>query len=446
MDMTQSVEKLLIHLRTRLDDLRHTLGGDLLVPTDANSHFADLLDSMGLVEFIAQLAEDCAVKTEVIEACVGRRFTTLVELARRLHAAGIEPGESTAQSAQRHAAAESTSLASPQGTWLAATAIRLPERLQSAGAINEALHRPPGWLEQHAGIQQRRLWAKQDPILAAARACQDCLERAGIPPEAVGALLVTSEAPPLTLGLAAAMHDRLGLNRSAPSFEIGGACTGFLAALWTAQKLVTQIRAVLIVALEAPTRYLPLQPGRAGENAALFGDASAAALITDASLGSDPFLLREVVVEADGAAGGLLRIQPGPGSTVELHMKRVALASRALEVMAGSVCLLSQRHNLKTKDLAAVVAHGGNGRMAGLLARKLGLPRECIWSETANTGNLGSASLPAAWALHESRPRGPVIWTAVGAGLTWGAALFDIGIGQRFSETSSAASEEASTA
>jgi 3-oxoacyl-[acyl-carrier-protein] synthase III len=61
--------------------------------------------------------------------------------------------------------------------------------------------------------------------------------------------------------------------------------------------------------------------------------------------------------------------------------------------------------------------------LPGLLARKLGLPLDHVWSETSQTGNLGSASLPVAWALRQHRPHGPVIWTAVGAGLMWGATM-----------------------
>ena len=57
------------------------------------------------------------------------------------------------------------------------------------------------------------------------------------------------------------------------------------------------------------------------------------------------------------------------------------------------------------------------------LSGKSGLPPERVRSETAHTGNLGSASLPVAWAASSPAPQGPVIWTAVGAGLTWGAAL-----------------------
>ena len=36
----------------------------------------------------------------------------------------------------------------------------------------------------------------------------------------------------------------------------------------------------------------------------------------------------------------------------------------------------------------------------------------------------GSASLPVAWAAQDTKPAGATIWTAVGAGITWGAALF----------------------
>ena len=74
-------------------------------------------------------------------------------------------------------------------------------------------------------------------------------------------------------------------------------------------------------------------------------------------------------------------------------------------------------------DLAAVVAHGGNGRLPSLLARQLGLPPERVWSETPRVGNLGSASLPVAWDARQPGPRGPAAWVSGGAGLTWAAAV-----------------------
>ena len=61
---------------------------------------------------------------------------------------------------------------------------------------------------------------------------------------------------------------------------------------------------------------------------------------------------------------------------------------------------------------------------------RIAAPAERVWSETPRTGNVGAASLPIAWALHEPQPNDPAIWTAVGAGLMWGAALVGCQVGR----------------
>jgi 3-oxoacyl-[acyl-carrier-protein] synthase-3 len=239
----------------------------------------------------------------------------------------------------------------------------------------------------------------------------------------VGALLVTAEAPPLPVGLAAALHHRLGLSAHAVALEIGGACTGFIAALWTAQRLLPSVGVVLIAAVEAPSRWLRVQPGPAGEAAALFGDATAACVVCSHPRGSDSLVIANILLGVDGSAGNLIQMHNVTGSGMEVVMDGTALAGQAIRALARTVRELGYRQGLEPQNLGAVVVHGGNGRLAAILARHLGLPQEMIWSETAHTGNLGSASLPVAWSAHPT-PRGrPVIWTAVGAGLVWGGVL-----------------------
>jgi 3-oxoacyl-[acyl-carrier-protein] synthase-3 len=301
--------------------------------------------------------------------------------------------------------------------------VHLPATVQSAASINEALRRPAGWLERHAGMQQRRLWAEEDPVSAAAGAARESLERAGVLPSEVAALLVTAEAPPMLAGLAAALHHRLELRPDAVALEVGGACTGFLAALYLGRLLLPHTGVVLVVAVEAPSRYLRVEPGPAGEAAALFGDAAAACLLCPTDQGGRVVRLNEVLLGSAGSEGHLLRVERAPAGRIELHMDGPALAGRAVRTMAEAVQSATQRHRLAVNDLQAVVAHGGNGRLPGLLARQLGLPPERIWSTTAETGNLGSVSLPAAWAAHQPLPPGAVVWTAVGAGLSWGVAV-----------------------
>lgn len=414
--MTCSVDDLTAHLLARLRRVQQDLGVEPSAPDDPGLRFADALDSMGMAEFLALLADDCGVTPAAIEECTGRQFGTVAALACAMHAAGVLPRPVQSALVGR---GDPPPLA---GCWLAATAVRLPEMVQPAVTINQALGRPAGWLESHAGIVSRRIWAGQDPLAAAADAGRAAVAQAGLPIDAVGALLVTSEAPPLLAGLAAALHHRLGLRPDAVALEVGGACTGFLAALWTAQRLLPQAGTVLVLAVEAHSHHLPVKPGSAGEAAALFGDAAAAAVLCAGPTVDGSVRVAEVVLGADGSIGHLLRPERS-SCGVELHMDGTALAARAVRAMAKAVHELAWRHGLTPADLAAVIAHGGNGRMPALLARQLGLPPERVWSETAHTGNLGSATLPAAWAARQPAPPGPAVWTAVGAGLTWGAAI-----------------------
>jgi 3-oxoacyl-[acyl-carrier-protein] synthase III len=196
-----------------------------------------------------------------------------------------------------------------------------------------------------------------------------------------------------------------------------------LSALWTAQALLARAGPVLVIALEAPSHHLRVEPGPSAEAAALFGDGAAAAVLCDRAVGRHPVPLAGVILGADGGAGDLLQVRRRADNRVEVHMDGPALAGRAITMMAEAAVRLATRHGLRVSDVEALVVHGGNGRMPGLLARHLGVPLDKVWSETPHAGNLGSVSLPAAWAAHAPPPQGPVLWTAVGAGLTWAAAI-----------------------
>ena len=419
--MSNPTTALTAYLMARLQEVQGNLGHEA-TPTDANdARFADVLDSMGMVEFLALVADDLGIQPELIEKSVARQFGTVAELAEALQRAGVSSALRSRAAPVPRAARRAAPV--PAQGWLTGAAVQFPETVESAAAINQRLGRPKGWLETRAGIKQRRIWGEQDPVKAAAAAGHEALERAGVPAPKVGALLVVSEAPPVLLGLAAALHHRLQLSRDAVALEIGGACTAFASAIWTAQALLPQREVVLIVAVEAVTRYLRVEPGPTGEAAALFGDASAAMVVCASKQCEDALALLDVSLGVDGGLAGILQVERSEGGAVALHMRGTELASRAIHVMADSTEEMAARHGLGLSQLAAVVAHGGNGRMPALLALKLGLPPERVWSETSSTGNLGSASLPVAWAAQKQRPSAPVVWAAVGAGLTWGTFL-----------------------
>ena len=414
---SENIHAVADHLLERIRQVQVAMAWPGPASSSFDEKFADLLDSMGLVELLLQLAEDYGTTPEVIEQAVDRRFGTVWELANALSTKGL----AVVQHKPESMLMPQTSRGATGQCWLAGSAVCLPERVQSASEIDQHLKHPEGWLLERTGIRQRRIWDAQDPLTAAAQTGLECLAR----PEGkdICALLVTSETPPLAIGLAAAIHQRLGLAANVPALEVGNACNGFLAALWLARDLVQRTGSVLIIALEAASKYLKLVPGPDGEFAALFGDGAAACLVRNRPTDNHSVLLNDVVLGTDGGGASLLKVARWDRGSVSVEMMGKALAGRAVRTMAQATEALAKKHGLKMDQVEAVISHGGNGRMPALLARHLGLPAERVWSETAHTGNLGSASLPAAWALHGQPIAGPVLWTAVGAGLTWGAAL-----------------------
>jgi 3-oxoacyl-[acyl-carrier-protein] synthase-3 len=417
------------HLLARIALVRRNLGYDDSSAIPIEARFAEVLDSMGMVEFLGIVADDCGVALTKIEECASRRFGTIAELAASMAVSGINvipaPGIGTPrdEAGATHAAQRAALKLVERPVWLGGITTRLPTVVQSAGALDSLLHRPAGWLEQHAGIRSRRVWAEEDPIQAVAECGSLCMQQSVLSAGEVGALLVTSEAPPRPLGLAADLHHRLDLPPGTPALEIGGACTGFLAALWVARSLLSHLRSVLILTVEAPSRYLQVAPGPAGEAAALFGDGAAAALLSADAPRSAGTPLWDVTLACHGEAADLIRVLEPIERVIELHMDGPVLAHRAIRAMTQNVRDLAGRHQLRLTDFEGVIVHGGNGRMPGLVARQLGLKVDRVWSCTAETGNLGSASLPVAWAGRQPLPQVPVIWTAAGAGMTSGAAL-----------------------
>lgn len=408
------MQSLTAQLLARAHEVQRELGRE--AAGDPDTPLAEMFDSMGLVEYLVVAAEALGVSASELEKSVGRRFTTVAELAASV--TGI------AAPAERQPAPGGNAVPeAPAGAitpcWLAAVAVRLPDLVQTAGELDGLLGRPAGWWQSHTGNTGRHVWGRQDPLEAAAAAACDCLRMAALTPADVQALLVVSEAPPLLAGLGAAVHARLGLARPVPVIEIGNACNGFLAALWVAQSLLARSDNVLIVCVEAASRLLPVQPGPAGAAAALFGDAAAACLVTRTPASTR---LVDLQLITDGVKADLIRVTPKPDAECEVAMDGARLAAAAVEAMSACALRLLGRNRLSVADLDRVVMHAGNGRFPAILARELDIRAERVRSRTAETGNLGSASLPVAWAL-DGAPAGRTLWLAVGAGVSAGAAL-----------------------
>src|SRR5439155_26237800 len=155
--MSPTTQDCLRHLLRRLREVQENLGFKL-TEGDPTARLADEVDSMGLVELVAVLAEDSGVRPEVIEQAVGHRFGTVGELAEALASTGLRFRAGAGVPETSAGMNSGARRAEDTRCWLSAVTLRLPETIERAEQLDARLGRPVGWLERHAGIRQRYAW------------------------------------------------------------------------------------------------------------------------------------------------------------------------------------------------------------------------------------------------------------------------------------------------
>ena len=155
---------------------------------------------------------------------------------------------------------------------LAGLGTYLPQRRVTSDALEAQLNIPAGWIERVTGVRERRYCADETSVGMAAAAARQALDRAGLRPDDLDAIVGASTAPQQAIPCTAALVQReLGApeGRSA-CFDINATCLSFLFALHTVAQLVAAgaYRRVLVFSSEIASRSLNMGER---ESAVLFG-------------------------------------------------------------------------------------------------------------------------------------------------------------------------------
>ena len=281
----------------------------------------------------------------------------------------------------------------------------------------------PAWITKRTGISERRRSADGEglselAIEAGARA----LAVAAMDAADVDAVLVaTSSADDIVPQAAPIVAGALGADR-AMSWDVGLACTGFLAGLQQGAALIESGRAnsVLLIGADILTRYTDPDDR---QTAALFGDGAAAALL----VAGGPGAVGPVVLGAEPQRDVLYidRVE----NLVRMDGRFVY--QHAVDHMERSCRELLEIAELEIDDIHLVIAHQANGRIINAVRERFGLEPGRVADYVADLGNTSAASVPLALSLAEDDgrlpERGHVLLTAFGAGFSWGAALLTFG-------------------
>jgi 3-oxoacyl-[acyl-carrier-protein] synthase III len=315
----------------------------------------------------------------------------------------------------------------------------LPSRAVGNEEVSRPLRLNAEAIERRTGIRTRR-WAAEDEASsdlaeqAALRAC----EAAGVSPDSVDAILLSTTSPDMTFpSTACLLQQRLHAPRAA-AFDVAASCSGFLYGLSLADAFLRsgQYRSCLVVAAEVKSRFLD-QSDEA--TAILFGDGAGAALVTvDEMRGPAAPGILGVRLHADGSRYGMISMaaggsrKPASPETVRarehtIRIQGVPLFRVAVKRLAEAVTETLKEFGIGMHDLGLVVFHQANGRLLAAVLERLKMPPAKMYSVLERFGNASSASLPIALdcAVREGRiaPGELVLLGTFGGGLTWGTAL-----------------------
>ncbi len=291
------------------------------------------------------------------------------------------------------------------------------------------------WIKSRTGISQRYVLRSGESLVEiAAQASRQALERAGLKPSEVEAIVAGTVSSDYAFpSFACQLQHSLGLD-AIPAFDVAAACSGFIYALAVAD---SSMRArdwskVLVVGVDALSTMVDWQDRR---TAVLFGDgAGAVAMVSEPG----PRGVLGSLLRSSGAAADLLSVRArGIKTTADAEIRRIPedsitmrgpeLFKVAVKSMADITRQVVERAGVGLGEIALVIPHQANIRIINAVAERLGLDNDKVFVNIDRYGNTSAASVPIALdeALEAGRIRDNdlVLLNACGGGLTWGASL-----------------------
>jgi 3-oxoacyl-[acyl-carrier-protein] synthase-3 len=299
----------------------------------------------------------------------------------------------------------------------------LPATVVENAPIAARIGVEPAWITKRTGISARRRSAEGEGLTdLAVEAGNRALDAAGLDASYVDAVLVaTSSSDDIVPQAAPIVAGALGADR-AMAWDVGLACTGFLAGLQQGAALIESGRAntVLLIGADVLSLYTDHDDR---QTASLFGDGAGAAVLTPGG----PASIGPVVLGAE-AQRDVLYIDR---TDRVVRMEGRLVYEQAVNHMERSCRDLLELAELDIDDVTLVIAHQANGRIINAVRERFGLERGRVADYVADLGNTSAASIPLALSLAEDDGRlpadGHVLLTAFGAGFSWGAALLTFG-------------------
>lgn len=288
------------------------------------------------------------------------------------------------------------------------------------------------WIMTRVGIKERRILKGEGKgtSFMGIRAVNELLQKTGAAPESIEAIVCATTTPDYHFPTTASIIAYNTGCKNAFTFDVQGACAGFLYVLETASNYIRsgRYKRIIVVAgdnMTAITDYTDRN------TCPLFGDGCGAVLVepTTENIGVMDTILRtdgsgfeHLLMKAGGSA------YPPSHETVDRREHFVYQDGRyvfkhAVSNMADVAAEIVERNGLTNDDITWVVPHQANLRIIDATAKRLGVRDDQVMINIQKYGNTSAGTIPLClWEWESKLKKGDnLILAAFGAGFTWGS-------------------------
>ncbi|MBR0201694.1 MAG: ketoacyl-ACP synthase III [Bacteroidaceae bacterium] len=314
----------------------------------------------------------------------------------------------------------------------------VPEYVLDNEQLSHMIDTSDEWIMARIGVKERRLLNEEGlgTSYMARKAVKQLLEKTNTDPLTVDAVICSTSTPDYQIpSTASIILGKCGMT-NAHAFELSAACSGWLFAMDQAACMIEsgRYKKIVIVGADKMSSIIDYTDR---QTCPIFGDGAGATLVepTTEDLG-----WRDSYLRTDGAGLPFLCIKSGgsasPVSSFALehklhllHQEGRTVFKFAVTNMSDAVGRIAERNNLNKDNIDWVIPHQANVRIIDAVAKRLDMPMEKVMINIQHYGNTSSATLPLAlWEYEKQLRKGDnLIFTAFGAGFTWGAAYMKWG-------------------
>jgi len=303
----------------------------------------------------------------------------------------------------------------------------LPEKVLTNDDLAKFIDTSDEWIRTRTGIRQRHIAAEGEfTSHMAHKAALAAIKDANINSKDIDLIVVCSNTPDNSFpGVANKLQGYLGLGQ-VPSFDIQAICSGFIYGIHVVDSMIKsgKYKTVLLVCADKMSALLDWQDR---STCVLFGDGAGAVILQhcDSNAG-----VIDSNIYSDGSMYDILYTDGGVstnGKSGRVQMKGQEVFRRAIEKMSESVKQLLEVNGMSLSDIDHLVPHQANLRIIDSIAARFDIDSNKIVTTIERHANCSAASIPLALSELKSlkgiKPGKIVVFTAFGAGATWGAAI-----------------------